>query len=154
MDESYLRCGEDVQLNLDIREKLKGRVMLCPGMSGVHLESATREGNNETGNTSVDIAKMKRRRRLFLNQASQEQLQVELSMSAREHLFTKEVMEKERNHLRKQQTKAKDIKYLERLEHDLDRLKRDRDHWKDQTHSLQLARLKLEQKLKQTQQGA
>ena len=27
---------EDVQLNLDLREKLQGRVMLCPGMSGAH----------------------------------------------------------------------------------------------------------------------
>ena len=153
-DESYSRCGEDVQLNLDLRGKLKGRVMLCPGMSGVHLESATRADHNEAGNDPGDVAKMKTRRRLFLDQASQEQLRVELSMSTREHLFTKEVMEKERNHLHKQQTKAKDIKYLEKLEHDLDHLKRDRDHWKDQTHSLQLACLKLEQKLKQTQRGA
>ena len=143
-----------MQLNLDLREKLKGRVMLCPGMSGVHLESATRAENNEAGNTSGDIAKMKTRRHLFLDQASHEQLRVELSMSAREHNFTKEVMEKERNQLHKQQTKAKDINYLEKLEHDLDYLKRDRDHWKDQAHSLQLTRLKLEQKLKQTQRGA
>ena len=153
-DESYIRCGEDVQLNLDIREKLKGRVMLCPGMSGVHLESTTRAENNETGNTAEDIAKMKTRRRLFLDQASQEQLRVELLMSARERIFTKEVMEKERNHLHQQQAKAKDINYLENLEQDRDYLERDRDHWKDQTHSLQLARLKLEQKLKQTQRGA
>ena len=153
-DESYLRCGEDVQLNLDLREKLKGRVMLCPGMSGVHLESATRAENNEAGNISADIAKMKIRRNLFLDQASQEQLRVELLMSAREHNFTKVVMEKERNYLRQQQTKAKDINYIEKMKHDLDYLKRDRDHWKDQTHSLQLARLKLEQKLKQTQRGA
>ena len=153
-DESYLRCGEDIQLNLDLREKLKGRVMLCPGMSGIHLESATRAQNNEAGNTSEDIAKMKTRRRLFLDQASQEQLRVELSMSTREHVFTKEVMEKERNYLRQQRTKAKDVNHLEDLEQDLDHLKRDRDYWKGQTHSLQLARLKLEQKLKQTQRRA
>ena len=153
-DESYIRCGEDVQLNLDLREKLKGRVMLCPGMSGVHLESTTRVENNETGNSPEDIAKMKTRRRLFLDQASQEQLRVELSMSAREHILTKEVMEKERNHLHQQQAKAKDINYLENLEQDRDYLERERDHWKDQTHSLQIARLKLEQKLKQTQRGA
>ena len=153
-DESYLRCGEDVQLNLDLREKLKGRVMLCPGMSGVHLESTTRAENHEAGNNSRDIAKMKTRRRLFLDQASQEQLRVELSMSAREHIFTKQVMEKERNHLNLQQAKAKDINHLRSLEQDRDNLKRERDHWKDQTHSLQIARLKLEQKLKQTQRGA
>ena len=75
-------------------------------------------------------------------------------MSARENLFTKEVMEKERSHLRQQQDKAKDINYLESLEQYRDQLERDRDHWKDQAHSLQLTRLKLEQKLKKTQRGA
>ena len=86
-DESYNRCGEDVQLNLDLREKLKGRVMLCPGMSGVHIESATRAENDETGNTSEDLVKMRTRRRLFLEQASPEQLRVDLTMAAREHSF-------------------------------------------------------------------
>ena len=152
-DESYIRCGEDVQLNLDLREKFKGRIMLCPDMSGVHLESATRMKNNEIGNVSGDIEKLKTRRRLFLDQASEEQLRVVLSMNARENLFTREVMEKERDHLRQQQAKAKDINYLEDLEKYRDYLEQDRDHWKDQTHSLQLARLKLEQKLKQIQRG-
>ena len=153
-DVSYKRCGEDVQLNLDLREKLKGRVILCPSMSAIHLESATRTTNKEAGNISGDLEKMKTRRRSFIEKASREQLKVELSMSARENLFTKEVMEKERSHLRQQQAKAKDIKYLESLEQYRDQLERDRDHWKDQAHSLQLTRLKLEQKLKKTQRGA
>ena len=153
-DVSYKRCGEDVQLNLDLREKLKGRVILCPSMSAIHLESATRATNKETGNISGDLEKMKTRRRSFIEKASREQLKVELSMSARENLFTKEVMEKERSHLRQQQAKAKDINYLESLEQYRDQLERDRDHWKDQAHSLQLTRLKLEQKLKKTQRGA
>ena len=67
-------------------------------MSGVHLESATREKNNETGNVSVDIEKMKTRRKFFLEQASEKQLRVELSMSARENFFTKEAMKEERKH--------------------------------------------------------
>ena len=28
--------------DLDLHEKLHGKVMLCPGMSGIHIESATR----------------------------------------------------------------------------------------------------------------
>ena len=127
---------------------------MCPKMSGVHLESATREKNNETGNVSVDIEKMKTRRKLFLEQASAKQLRVELSMSARENFFTKEAMKEERKHLRHQKAKAKDINYLESLEQYRDFLERDRDHWKEQTHSLQLARLELEQKLKQIQRGS
>ena len=137
-DESYSRCGEDVQLNLDLREKLQGRVMLCPGMSGVHIESATRAENDESGNTSEDLVKMRTRRRLFLDQASPEQLRVELAMAAREHTFTKEVMAKERNHLA-QKT-------------DLENLKRDRDHWKREAQMLQLEALRLHDCV-QRQQG-
>ena len=175
-NESYIRCGEDVELNLDLREKFKGRVMLCPGMSGIHLESFTRTKNNEYGNNSEDLVKMRTRRRSFLEQASSEQLRIELEMAAREQIFTREVIAKERNDLRQQQTAlakergelrqqqaeqlAKERDYLHKQQvlrghvNHLQILEQDRDHWKDQTHSLQLARLKLEQKLKQTQRKA
>ena len=145
-DESYIRCGEDVKLNLDLREKLKGRVMLCPSMSGVHIESATRQKKGEAGNNSEDLVKMKTRRRLFLEKATPEQLRAELSMTTKEHLFTKEAMDKERSDLSQQQAKLTDKNYLQKLE-------LERDHWKQQTPSLQLARLKLEQKLKQIKRG-
>ena len=125
-EESYQRCGEDVQLNLDLREKLQGKVMLCPGMSGIHIESATRAENNESGNTSEDLVRMRTRRRLFLEQASPEQLRVEIAMAAREHAFTREVMALERN----QNT-------------DLQDLRRDRDHWKREAQVLQLEALRL-----------
>ena len=59
---SYLRCGEDVQLNLDLREKLKGRVMLCPH-GGVALK-VTRAENHEAGNNSRHCEN-ETRRRLF-----------------------------------------------------------------------------------------
>ena len=144
-DESYNRCGEDVQLNLDLREKLQGKVMVCPGMSGVHIESATRAENHESGNTSEDLVKMRTRRRLFLEQASPEQLRVELAMAAREHDFTKEVMAKERNQLRQQQDELAQNT-------DLENLKRDRDHWKREAQVLQLEALRL-QDCVQRQQG-
>ena len=140
-DESYNRCGEDVQLNLDLREKLQGRVMLCPSMSGVHIESATRAENDESGNTSEDLVKMRTRRRLFLEQASPAQLRVELSMAAREHAFTQEVMAKERNRLAELSDNS-----------DLQRLERDRDHWKREAQVLQLEALRLQDSV-QRQQG-
>ena len=115
--------------------------MLCPGMSGVHKESATRKKAGDTGNTSEDLVRMKTRRRLFLEKATPEQLRAELSMATKEHLFTKEAMDKERSHL------FTDKNYLQKLE-------QERDHWKQQTYALQLARLKLEQKLKQSKRGA
>ena len=80
---------------------------------------------------------MKTRRRLFLEKATPEQLRAELSMTTKERLFTKEAMDMNRSHL-----------------DDLQKLERERDHWKQQTHALQLARLKLEQELKQSKRGA
>ena len=76
---------------------------------------------------------MKTRRRLFLEKATPEQLRAELSITTKERLFTKEAMDEERSHLLQ--------------------LEQERDHWKQQTHALQLARLKLEQKLKQIKRG-
>ena len=121
-EESYQRCGEDVQLNLDIREKLKGKVMLCPGMSGIHIESATRSENNETGNTSEDLIKMRTRRRLFLEKASPEILKDELLMAGKEHTW----MQREASH------NANGMS-----------LKQERDYWKREAQTLQLELLRM-----------
>ena len=91
-EEGYKRCGEDVQLNLDLRENLQGKVMICPGMSGVHTQNSTRAENNEEGNISEDLVKMRTRRRLFLEKASPEQLRSEVMMAAREHTFTQDAI--------------------------------------------------------------
>ena len=121
-EESYQRCGEDVQLNLDLREKLKGKVMLCPGMSGIHIESATRSENNETGNTSEDLVKMRTRRRLFLEKASSEMLKAELLMAGKEHTWTQGEASLNANHKS---------------------LRQERDYWKRETQTLQLELLRM-----------
>ena len=130
-EESYKRCGEDVQLNLDLRENLQGKVMICPGMSGIHISSATRAENDETGNISEDLVKMRTRRRLFLERASPEQLRSELLMATREHTFT-------------QETRANNGSGMS--------LMQERDHWKREAQTLQLEILRLKD-LKRRQQG-
>tara|TARA_Y100001933_G_C18993295_1_gene561472 strand:+ start:1040 stop:1921 length:882 start_codon:yes stop_codon:yes gene_type:complete len=121
-EESYQRCGEDVQLNLDLREKLKGKVMLCPGMSGIHIESATRSENNETGNTSEDLVKMRTRRRLFLEKASSEMLKAELLMAGKEHTWTQGKASLNANGMS---------------------LTQERDYWKREAQTLQLELLRM-----------
>ncbi len=133
-DESYKRCGEDVQLNLDLREKLKGRVVICPEMSGIHIESATRAENDETGNTSEDLVKMRTRRRIFLDQASREQLRVELSMASREQALIKEAIHEKINNL--------NVKNLEK----------ELEKWKKEAQLLLLETLRLRDSI-QRQQG-
>ena len=120
-EESYHRCGEDVQLNLDLREKLQGKVVVCPGMSGIHIESATRSENNETGNTSEDLVKMRTRRRLFLEKATPEILKAELLMAGREHTW---------------------IKATSSNPNDMS-LRQERDYWKREAQALQLELLRL-----------
>ena len=131
-EESYQRCGEDVQLNLDLREKLKGKVLLCPGMSGIHIESATRSENNETGNTSEDLVKMRTRRRLFLENASPEMLKAELLMAGKEHTWTQGKASINANGMS---------------------LRQERDYWKREAQTLQLEILRL-QDLTQRQKEA
>ena len=130
-EESYKRCGEDVQLNLDLRENLHGKVLICPGMSGIHISSATRAENDETGNISEDLVKMRTRRRLFLERASPEQLRSELLMAAREHTFTQEATENKGSSMS---------------------LMQERDHWRREAQTLQLEILRLKD-LTRRQQG-
>lgn len=120
-EESYQRCGEDIQLNLDLREKLQGKVMLCPGMSGIHIESATRSENNEGGDTSEDLVKMRTRRRLFLEKASPEILKAELLMAGKEQTW-----------IRGAASHSNDMS-----------LKQERDYWKREAQTLQLELLRL-----------
>jgi len=125
-NETYQRCGEDVELNLDLRQSLRGQVLLCPEMSGIHAESATRQELGESGNTSQDLVRMRARRRLFLEQASTAQLLIELRMANREHMLADQ--------------------------QNIDRLRKERDHWRRQAQTLQLEALRLQDSL-QRQQG-
>ena len=131
-EESYKRCGEDVQLNLDLRENLKGKVLLCPGMSGIHIRSATREEKDETGNISEDLVKMRTRRRLFLEKASPEQLKSELFMATREHTFTQEATANQSSGMS---------------------LIQERDYWRREAQTLQMEILRLKDLTSRQQEG-
>ena len=131
-EESYKRCGEDVHLNLDLRENLQGKVMICPGMSGIHISSATRTENDETGNISEDLVKMRTRRRLFLEKASPEQLRSELLMATREHTFTQEATANKGSGMS---------------------LMQERDHWKREAQTLQLEILRLKDLTRRQKEG-
>ena len=135
-NEGYERCGEDVQFNLDIRQNLQGSIMLCPRMSAIHIESATRAEKGEKGNTSEDIVKMRTRRRLFLEQASAAQLQIELQLAARERQLT----QKARDQLIQETIKLKNNS----SGGELNALCRERDHWQRQAQLLQIETLRLQ----------
>tara|TARA_Y100001968_G_C19346704_1_gene712445 strand:- start:128 stop:991 length:864 start_codon:yes stop_codon:yes gene_type:complete len=79
LSEQYERCGEDIELSLDIREKKDCIILFSPKVSGIHLSSATRKKNNQFGNSKNDLKRMKKRREDFINKASKNQILDELN---------------------------------------------------------------------------
>ena len=140
----YRVCGEDVELCLELRGKLKLNVWYCPNFSGEHGGEATRSHEEDQGGNSEDLTRMRGLHERFLNTANRDQLRVELIASVAEADALRS-LEAQRSH-EGQETNA-----------NLPRSKAGRsesNHWEDQTHALQLARLKLEQKLKQAERSA
>ena len=140
----YRVCGEDVELCLAMRQQLQMNVVYCPRFSGEHGGEATRSHEEDQGGNSEDLTRMRGLHERFLNTANRDQLRVELEASVAEADALRS-LEAHRSH------EGQEISAI------LAKLKEGgagSNHWEDQTHALQLARLKLEQKLKQAERGA
>ena len=145
----YKVCGEDVELCLAMRQQLHLNVVYCPRFSGEHDGEATRSHEENQGGNSEDLTRMRGLHERFLSAANQDQLRVELTASVAEADALRS-LEAHRSH-EGQEISA----ILAQLKQAGDaESNRGTNHWEDQTHALQLARLKLEQKLKQAERGA
>jgi GT2 family glycosyltransferase len=82
--EAYNQCGEDVELCLDLRQQLNLQVWLCAQASGLHESESTRKQQERRDDVSADLARMRARYRQFLDNASAQQLQIDLASSQRE----------------------------------------------------------------------
>ena len=140
----YRVCGEDVELCLALRGQLELNVLYCPRFSGEHGGEATRSNEEGQGGNSEDLTRMRGLHERFLNTTSNDQLRIELAASVAEADALRS-LEAHRSH------EGQEISAI------LAQLRQATDgksnHWEDQTHSLQLARLRLEQKLKQAERG-
>ena len=132
----YQVCGEDVELCLALRGQLELNVVYCPRFSGEHSGEATRSNEKDQGSNSEDLTRMRGLHERFLSTTSSDQLRNELTANAREADIL-------RSTILAQGKQALDTK-----------ISADKNHWEDQTHALQLARLKLEQRLKQAERRA
>ena len=83
-NESYKVCGEDVDLCLDVRERLKLEVWYCPAASGIHESESTRQQQENQEAQSEDLSRMRMRHRQFIEQANETQLLNDLLASTRE----------------------------------------------------------------------
>ena len=129
----YRVFGEDVELCLALRQQLELNVVYCPRFSGEHGGEATRSNEENQGGNSEDLTRMRGLHERFLSTTSNAQLRIELTANAIEADIL-------RSTVLKQAGGAESSPGT--------------NHWEDQTHALQLARLKLEQKLKQAERGA
>ena len=145
MNEDYKICGEDVELCLDVRRRLQLKVWYCPATSGIHeAESTRQQQDNQEGNTE-DLCRIRMLHRQFTEHANTDQLRDELLASSREAENLREL-----EILRQQQMNNK----LQEMEQEIQRrlpktekLCQEIKHWQGQSHSLQLTRLRQEEKL-------
>ena len=132
----YQVCGEDVELCLALRGQLELNVMYCPLFSGEHSGEATRSNEVNQGGNSEDLTRMRILHERFLNTTSKDQLRIELKANAIEADILRSTI----------LAQAKQSSGVPSSGN--------QNHWEDQTHALQLARLKLEQRLKQAERRA
>ena len=104
-------------------------VVYCPRFSGEHGGEATRSNEQNQRGNSEDLTRMRSLHERFLSTTSNDQLRIELTANAIEADILRSTI-------------------LAKTKPASDGL---HNHWEDQTHALQLTRLKLEQRLKQVE---
>ena len=150
----YRVCGEDVELCLAVRGQLKLNVVYCPRFSGEHGGEATRRNDEDQRGNSEDLARMRALHERFLNTSNDNQLRIELAASMTEA----EVLRSLETHRHQERQEISEILAFLKKESDKyasdPAINAELTHLREQTYALQLSRLKLEQKLKRTNQRA
>ena len=158
---AYKVCGEDVELCLDVRERLGLKVVYCPSFSGVHASEATRSQTEGQDGNSEDMTRMRMRRKHFLEKASRQQLNDELFIESLQAEVLRSIeLERQQQERQRSQSNAltKETAQLlqaiapkKQLLIEIKHLQEELSSWQEKCHSLQLTRLRLEQKLHQQQ---
>ena len=153
----YRVCGEDIELCLALRQQLDLNVVYCPRFSGEHGGEATRSHQENQGGNSEDLTRIRGLHERFLHTATRDQLRVELAASVAEADALRSLEAHRSHESQKISEVLAQLNTLTQLKQDAENnleIKTELNHLRDQTHALQLARLKLEQKLKQAERGA
>ncbi len=144
LNEKYKVCGEDVELCLDLRQRDQLEIWYCPEASGIHEAESTRQQESEQEGNTEDLCRIRRRRRQFIEQANNVQLCHDLLASSLEteslrilELQRQKYFNDQKDQLKHRQDQIKDKK----------KLKNKLKYWQDQSHSLQLTRLRQQQEL-------
>ena len=164
---AYKVCGEDIELCLDLRQTFKLTIWYCPDFSGRHDSESTRSQTTDQQGNSEDLTRMRQRRREFLDVASKTQLEEELAASITEAEALRSLETHRQNEGReisellsnlKEQNSDLELtdypdhplsKKITRMKKESQHWQRELQHWRQQSHSLQLTRLRLEKELQE-----
>ncbi|WP_115125959.1 glycosyltransferase family 2 protein [Synechococcus sp. GEYO] len=112
-NENYKVCGEDVELCLDVQQKLNKKVWLCSNAKAIHEAESTRRTQRGQHGNSEDLTLLRSRVRDFVDMASTEQLKLFLQQQQRESHQLRELI------LTRQRQETGRLEVLENLLMDL-----------------------------------
>ena len=91
-NETYIVCGEDVELCMDVQQDLKKQVWLCTEATAVHESETTRSQDESQAANSEDEMRLRARVKGFIEQASKKQLKVLLMQQQRESMHLRDLV--------------------------------------------------------------
>ncbi len=89
-NETYIVCGEDVELCMDVQQDLKKQVWLCTEATAVHEAETTRSQDESQAGNSEDQIRLRSRVQAFIEQASKKQLKILLMQQQRESMHLRD----------------------------------------------------------------
>ena len=91
-NETYIVCGEDVELCMDVQQDLKKQVWLCAEATAVHESETTRSQDESQAGNSEDQMRLRARVKAFIEQASKKQLKTLLMQQQRESMHLRDLV--------------------------------------------------------------
>ena len=101
---AYRVCGEDVELCMDVQQRLKKQVWLCAEASAVHEAETTRSQDENQAGNSEDQIRLRARVKTFIDQASKKQLKILLMQQQRESMHLHDLVADQTGQLEIQET--------------------------------------------------
>ncbi len=89
---AYHVCGEDVELCMDVQQRLKKQVWLCTEATAVHQAETTRRQEESQSENSEDLIRLKARVQAFIEQASKKQLKILLLQQQLESMHLRDAI--------------------------------------------------------------
>jgi hypothetical protein len=93
LNESYRVCGEDVELCLDVQQKLGKQVWLCCDAEAIHEAESSRALQPDQASNSEDLLRLRSRYHDFVLQASAAQLQLLLEKQQWESMWLRDLIQ-------------------------------------------------------------